>query len=270
LNEKNLKKFFFYIRIGIYNITTYKVRYDMKKVNPNSPMPLYYQIKESILSMIDEGIFEEGDLIPPERELCEKFDVSRMTVNKAIMTLVNEGVLYRQQGKGTYVSGQKIKQSLEVKGFSEQMREKGLESETKLLGFEEVEANSNQIKKLELESTKAKLIEISRLHIIEGEPFALEIVYIPRLLCPDLKKEDVEGRSLYAVLKEKYDYEPARAKQTIEPIALNDYESVTLNQCFGALALKFRRLTFLNDGRPFEYTREVYRSDRYKYEIELD
>jgi len=241
----------------------------MKRINSNSPVPMYYQIKETIQTMIDEGEFIEGDIIPPERELCETFQVSRMTVNKAIMTLVNEGTLYRQQGKGTYVADKKIKQSLQVKGFTEQMKEKGLESSTITLDFREVKASQMQIKKLKLDKESELLIEITRLHKIEKQPFALETVWIPRKLCKDLKKEDIQGKSLYTVLNLKYGYEPNRARQTIEPIMLNDFESEQLNQKAQALALKFRRLTYLKDGRPFELTKEIYRSDQYKYEIEL-
>lgn len=241
----------------------------MKKINLESPIPMYYQIKEAILSMIEEGEFQVGESIPSERELCDFFGVSRMTVNKAILTLVNEGVLYRLQGKGTFVAEGKIKQHLQVKGFTEQMKEKGLVTYNKILSFETVLATAAQKQKLEMPYEENELLEISILRYIENEPFTLETIWIPKYLCPDLSKEMLEGKSLYELIDERYGYVPQRAVQTIEPIHLNDYESVELDQMTGALGLKFRRVTYLQDGRPFEMTREVYRSDRYKYEIEL-
>lgn len=242
----------------------------MKKINSNSPIPMYYQIKEAIQSMIDEGEFSIGEAIPSERELCDFFEVSRMTVNKAILTLVSEGVLYRLQGKGTFVTEPKIKQHLQVKGFTEQMKEKGLRTYNKILNFDIILATAAQKQKLEMPYEENELIEISILRYIEEEPFALETVWIPRYLCSDLTRAKLEGKSLYEWMYEAYGYTPARAIQTIEPIALNDYESTELEQMTGALALKFRRITYLEDGRPIEITREVYRSDRYKYEIELN
>src|SRR5690242_9285570 len=87
--------------------------------------------------MIEEGLLKPGDLIPPERELCETQGISRMTVNKAIMALVNEGVLFREQGKGTFVAQPKMNRTLsQLKGFTEEMLEKGLIPSTKILSFE--------------------------------------------------------------------------------------------------------------------------------------
>ena len=84
----------------------------MKKIVKDSPLPLHYQLKQILLEMIENELLKPGDSIPSERELCEAQDVSRMTVNKAILSLVNEGVLYREQGKGTFVAKPKINQNL--------------------------------------------------------------------------------------------------------------------------------------------------------------
>ena len=107
------------------------------------------------------------------------------------------------------------------------------------------------------------------MRICESEPIALETVWIPRNLFPDMTRETIEGKSLYQVFKEKYGYNPKKAKQTIEPIILNEYESELLEQQNNALALMFRRVTTMENEIPIEYTKAIYRSDRYKYEIIL-
>lgn len=241
----------------------------MRKVSKENPLPLYYQLKEIILEMIDNGELKPQELIPPEREICDIQNVSRMTVNKAILALVNEGYLFREQGKGTFVSKPKKSQQLQLKGFTQQMIEKGMEASSTILSFKINEATKKDIKILNLKGEPSRVFEISRLRILNNEPFAIEVVWIPEQLCPDLNKEILEGKSLYEIFKEKYKLTLKKAKQTVEPKILNEYESNLLEQNPNSLALMFRRVTYLENDIPIEYTKEIYRSDKYKYEIEL-
>ncbi|RKD21584.1 GntR family transcriptional regulator [Caminicella sporogenes DSM 14501] len=242
----------------------------MRKVSKNNPLPLYYQLKEIIQEMIENEELKPGDPVPPERELCEIHGVSRMTARKAIMDLVNEGLLYREQGKGTFVSAPKIKQQLsQLKGFTEDMEEKGLKTDTKLLSFEIKKATKKIREHLNLTQEDSLIIEIKRLRKIENEPIAVETAWIPLNMCPDFTRETLEGNSLYSIIRKKYNYNLDYAKQTIEPIKINEYESSLLNVKPESLALLFRRKTYLDDGRVIEYTKAIYRSDKYKYEVIL-
>lgn len=242
----------------------------MKKVSKQSPLPLYYQLKEIIQEMIENGEYKPGDPIPPERELCEIHSISRMTVNKAIMALVNEGVLYREQGKGTFVAQPKINHQLNrLKGFTEEMREKGLNTETEILSYEIKKATKENRINLNLDETQEMVIEIKRLRKVEKEPFSIETVWIPSDLCPDMNREMIENNSLYELLRKRYGYKLEYAKQTIEPINLDDYDSKLLNVDNNRLALLFRRTTFTDKGKPIEHTKAIYRGDKYKFEIVL-
>src|SRR5690606_36647664 len=108
-----------------------------RRVSKNSPIPLYYQLKEILQEMIDNEELKPGDALPSERELCEILGISRMTVRKAVMDLVNEGIVYREQGKGTFVAKPKSKHLLnKLQGFTEEMEEKGLKVKTQILSFE--------------------------------------------------------------------------------------------------------------------------------------
>ncbi|KAJ49515.1 GntR family transcriptional regulator [Clostridium tetanomorphum] len=242
----------------------------MRKISKNNPLPLHYQIKEILQEMIENEELKPGEVIPTERELCEIQGVSRMTVNKAIMSLVNEGLLYREQGKGTFVCKPKRKQQIsELKGFTEEMKEKGLKTDTEILSFQ-VKEGTKQIRSiLCMPNNENKIIEINRLRKSEGEPVAIEIVWIPYNLFSDVTKETIAGKSLYSIFREKYGYYPMKARQTIEPIMLNEYEAELLDQNEGALALMFRRTTYMENEVPIEYTKAIYRSDIYKYEITL-
>lgn len=242
----------------------------MKIISKDNPLPLHYQVKQILLEMIENEELKPGDVVPTERELCELQGVSRMTVNKAILSLVNEGILYREQGKGTFVAKPKEKQQLShLKSFTEDMNEKGLRTNTKILFFKIIKTTKQNKIMLNMPNEEEHVIEISRLRLSEDEPIALETVWIPRYLFPDMTRETIEGKSLYEVFKEKYGYKIKKAKQTIEPIMLNEYESELLNQDNNALALMFRRVTSMENEVPIEYTKAIYRSDRYKYEVVL-
>ena len=240
----------------------------MKIVSKKNPVPLHFQIKEILQEMIENEELKPGDAVPTERELCEIQAVSRMTVNKAIMSLVNEGLLYREQGKGTFVA--KPKENKEIAGlksFSEVMQDKGLKTETRILFFQIKEATRRIKSVLNLSDDNNKVFEISRLRMSEGEPVAIETVWIPHNLCSDMDRQTIEGKSLYETFKNKYNYFPDKAKQTIEPIILNEDECKLLNQNENALALMFRRTTYIKGEVPIEYTKAIYRSDIYKYEL---
>lgn len=241
-----------------------------RRVSKQSPIPLYYQLKEILQAMIDNEEFQPGDAFPTERELCEVHGISRMTARKAVMALVNEGVLYREQGKGTFVAKPKPKHLLaKLKGFTEEMEEKGMTVETTILCFETMEANRSLRKHLQMQDHHETVIEIRRLRKVDGTPFALETVWLNQGMVPDLSRDMLEGGSLYTVLRQQYGYQPSYARQTIQPIQLNEYESGLLQLTPNALALLFGRTTYLENEAVMEYTKCIYRSDRYKYEVIL-
>lgn len=242
----------------------------MRIVSKDNPLPLHYQIKQIIEEMIANEELKPGDMIPTERELCEIQGVSRMTINKAIMSLVNDGILYREQGKGTFIAEPKEKHQLtKFKGLTEEMRGRGLAIDTKILSFEIKKATKQSKSILSMPEEKDMVIEITRLRICENKPFALETVTIPYHLFPDITREAIEGKSLYGVFKEKYGCNLTKAKQTIEPIMLNEYESKLLIQQNKALALMFMRVAYIENEVPVEYTKSIYLADRYKFEIIL-
>lgn len=242
----------------------------MRLVSKENPLPLHYQIKEIIQEMIENEELKPGDAIPTERELCEIQGVSRMTVNKAILSLVNEGVLYREQGRGTFVSRPKfMKQLSKLKGFTEEMDAQGFKTSTKVLNFEVREGTKQNKTSLRLPDSESLVIEITRLRISDGEPAALEIELIPYYMFRDMTRESIDGRSIYEVFRTRYKCALKKAIQTIEPIKVNDYEAKLLNVQNESLALLFKRTTFNENDIPIEYTKSIYRSDKYKYEIML-
>ncbi|SHK29162.1 GntR family transcriptional regulator [Anaerobranca californiensis DSM 14826] len=241
----------------------------MKKVCHKSPIPLYYQLKEIIQEMIENEELRGGEPIPSENELCEYHGISRMTVNKAINSLVYEGLVYRLKGKGTFVcENKKMHEIKSLKGFTEEMEEKGYKVTTKILSFKIVKGTKSKIHHLKLKNAE-KLIEIKRLRFLNEEPHSIETAWIPQKFCPDLTKDLLENNSLYWLFKNKYNFTLKYAKQAIEPILINSYESKLLGIDEKSLALLFRRTTMLDDDQVIEYTKAIYRTDKFKYELEL-
>lgn len=242
----------------------------MKIVNKDSIVPIHTQLSSIIREMIENGDLKEGDSIIPERELCIIQNVSRMTVNKAISNLVSEGLLYRVQGKGTFVSKNKKKyQFSNVKGFTDVMKEKGINIKTDILSFE-MESPSELIKrKLGINNDSINVYKIVRLRYTDGEPFAIEVVYLSEDVCKGFTKCMIDNNSLYKILKDVYNHNITKATQTIEPIILCEEESSILEAEYGSLALKIQRNSYNIKGEPIEYTISVFRSDKFQYELIL-
>lgn len=241
----------------------------MRKVSKESPIPLYYQLKEILQEMIDNEELKPGDTIPPERELCEFQGISRMTARRAILALVNEGVLTRAQGKGTFVAEPKPKHLLQLKGFTEEMEEQGFTVRTQILSFQIAEATLKLKKQLKMERDQDLVYEIMRLRFVNDMPFAVETVWLNHGKVSGLRKEMLEDASLYSVLGVQYGLYPEYAQQTIEPIMLNEYECGLLEVKPPSLAILFRRTTYSKRGEVMEYTKCIYRADSHKYEVYL-
>lgn len=243
----------------------------MKLVDKKSQIPLHIQLMNIIRDMISSGELKAEDSIMPERELCNIQNVSRMTVNKAIVNLVNEGFLYRVQGKGTFVSAMKQRNRFSsMKGFTEVMKEKGIHIKTDILSFEEDNNDEYVRKELKIEDGNQKIYRVERLRYIEDEPFGIEISYIPKSICLNLKSDLKNNNSLYSILSENYSYKMKRAEQIIEPIILSNQEAELLQQDIGTLALKLKRTSYIDGDIPVEYTISIFRSDKYQYEILLN
>lgn len=242
----------------------------MDRVNKNSTIPLHTQLSSILRKMIESGELKEGDSIIPERELCSLQDVSRMTVNKAIMGLVSEGLLYRVQGKGTFVAKNKQKyQFSSVKGFTDVMKEKGFNVRTVILSFE-MEIPSEMIKrKLQILNDETNVYKVIRIRYINGEPFGIETVYLSEDMCKGFTKRMLDNNSLYRMLSENYNYTIEKAEQSFEPLMLTEDECKILEAEEGSLALKLQRNSYDTEGRPIEFTISIFRCDKYQYELIL-
>ncbi|MED0662356.1 GntR family transcriptional regulator [Geobacillus thermodenitrificans] len=238
-------------------------------IDKQSPVPIYYQLEQYMKEKIEKGEWQPGEMIPSERELAEMYDISRMTVRQAVNNLVNDGYLVRRRGKGTFVAAKKIEQPLKgLTSFSEDMRARGMEPDTVVLGFETVPASKKLTEWLAVKEGDA-LYEIRRLRLADGSPMALETLYIPCALAPHLTREIVNG-SVYEFMEKEVGLAIGTAVQVIEASVARKLEAEHLQVKEGAPVLLLERRTYLTDGRPLEVVKSVYRGDRYKFIVEME
>ncbi|MEH7223991.1 GntR family transcriptional regulator [Bacillus sp. JJ1566] len=236
-------------------------------IKKNSPVPIYFQIEQQVREKIEKKELKPGDMIPSEREFAEKYQISRMTVRQAINNLVNEGYLQRVRGKGTFVAVKKFEKNVQkLTGFSEDMRSRGLEPETRVLSFIVIEADSLIASRLKVEE-KAKVYQIERLRLADKEPIAYEVFYMSADLVPDLTWEEAE-RSIFKHVEEKGLY-IVSGVQEVEAITAHKREASILGIKVGAPILYIQQVSQLEEQQPLEYVKSYYRADRYKYKVEM-
>ncbi|WP_078550155.1 GntR family transcriptional regulator [Litchfieldia alkalitelluris] len=233
-------------------------------IDKSSPIPIYYQIEEQIKALIESGKLKSGDCLPSEREYAEKFKVSRMTVRQAINNLVNDGFLYREKGKGTFVAQKKFEQVLHgLTSFTEDMKARGLTPGNRIFSFELLFANELIAKQLDM-TVRDPVYQIERIRLADNEPIALETSFISANLIKDLTKEAMH-QSLYNYIEEELNLRIDYSTQEIEAAPAGDKEAEALGIKKGTPILKILRKSYLEDGKPFEMVKSAYLADRYKF-----
>jgi GntR family transcriptional regulator len=233
-----------------------------------SPIPLYYQLAETLLEMIRLGEFKAGAQLPAERELSEQYRISRMTVRQALAYLIQEGYLIARHGLGTFVAEPKMAHDpLHLLGFTEEMMRLGVSPSSRVIEQVIVKPPTRVAADLAL-AAEASTVKIVRLRLLDGVPLLLETVFIPATLCPGLEKEDLSAQSLYALLGKHYGLHLSHARQTLEAVTASAYEAELFGIPRDAPMVLLEGVTYLETQQPIEYFKAVYRGDRFKFELE--
>jgi GntR family transcriptional regulator len=238
-------------------------------IDKNLPIPYHYQLRELLRDEIASGRWEVGGRLPSERELCDAFNLSRTTIREAIDALVNEGLLRREKGRGTFIAEPKITEKwLEAAdSFTESMMQQGYQIETQVLNLRTEPASYNVSRELRLR-TGESVIVLDRLRLILQEPILVVTSYIPEKFCPRLIDEDFSNQSLYQVLRDKFGIYITSAKRVMEAVAANELEANLLQLRQGAPLMLIESIAFLGDGTPIEYFKARHRGDRTRFEVE--
>lgn len=240
-------------------------------LDKTSPQPLYEQIKQYILERIESGEYAPNTKLPSERQLSDRFDVSRLTVSKAIKQMVQEGMLYTQIGKGTYVGTEPIQQQIDtLTSFTEEMQSRGQTTSSRVLSAIMKPASADVAKILDI-AIGTDVIELERVRMVAQLPMAIEQSTILAALCPNiLERHDFSHESLYAVLREDYNVLLVSAEQTFEAREATKLEADLLEIKAGTSVLATHRVAYNDLNCACEKVKSVYRGDRYKFRARLN
>jgi GntR family transcriptional regulator len=229
--------------------------------------PRYAQLYRHIVSAIQTGLLPADTQLPPERDLADLAEVSRVTVRKAVAQLVEDGLVDQRRGAGSFVRarGPKLEQSLSsLISFTENMLARGRVSTSEVLLRGLFAPNPDESMALGLGMTD-RVSRLERLRSADGMPMAVERSSLPEDILPD--PEQVET-SLYQYLR-SHGRAPTRAIQRVSAINLRPRDAGLLNMPEGAAVLLIDRTAYLPSGRPIEFTTGIYRSDIYDFIAEL-
>lgn len=217
---------------------------------------------------IENGQLNPGSALS-ERALCDRFGVSRMTARQALRALRDEGLLYSERGRGTFVAEPKFNvQTRQLLGFTEDMKARGLTPSSRVLSFQRRASSAEEAERLQLPANQ-EVFEIVRLRLADKIPMAYETCCLPTRLCPQLKRADVERGSLYTALEENYGTSIEWADEILEAAVATRKEAQALQLPARAPVLVVQRTVYSDQRIPIEVVRSVYRGDRYQAVIHL-
>ena len=222
-------------------------------------------VRAQIIELVTAGA--EGDKVPPERELSAAWGVARMTLRRALDELVGEGLIVRQQGRGTFVARPRMARHLSMNSFTEEMRKQGRVPSSRVLDFRRIRAGVRQARQLRL-PVGDPIVRFTRLRLADGEPIGLETTCVSAALVPGLQESDLGG-SWYELLTKQYAIRIAHGSSLIEPANLTDREANFLQTAPGKPAFRIETSTYGDSGGVIDFEVDVYRGDRYRLMADL-
>ncbi|TGB02806.1 GntR family transcriptional regulator [Halobacillus salinus] len=228
--------------------------------------PLYRRIAQQIKDEIEEGRWKEGESIPTELHLSKQFDASRVTVRQAIKLLVEEGLLEKIQGSGTYVKEQKIEHNIfELISFTEEMRSLNKEPINKVMDFQLIEPE-DQVKRMLKLKDGDQVFYVRRQRLVDEVPYVLEDTYLPVDLFPNLSYKIMTG-SKYDYIEKEVGKKIKDSFQEVIPVLPEEDIARALMVDTETPILKIRSYSIFEDGTVFEYSENHFKSDEYKFTL---
>ena len=237
----------------------------------NTAIPLYAQLKEKIISDINNETLKYGDKIETEQEIMKKYNLSRITVRRAISELVAEGYLVKKQGKGTFVIKNKIERkiintsdSLKIMSFTKELKENNIKASSKIIELKIVPGIEEFNQKLGL-AKNSKLIFMKRVRYANDSPMTIEENYFAYDKFKGLLEEKIEG-SLYELLEKKYNVIPTRSsRQEIEIVKSDEEQSKLLNVPTFEPLFYFSGVTYDENDIPIHIAKRYIIGSKYKF-----
>jgi GntR family transcriptional regulator len=232
-------------------------------------IPVYVQIREALRNNITSGLLKRGERLPPEHELATKFSVSRMTIRESIEDLVDQGLLYRRHGVGTFVAFPHLERDhTRLTSFFDKAQEEGVHVRAELLSLEVMPAKAPVARALDLPPS-GQVICIKTLRYADEVPVTVHEAYVPQEPFAGIVNDNVEALHLWSLM-EKYGYKVKRAVQRLEARAADKGLAALMKIKEGAPILYKERTVYAADGTPVEFTYCYNRGDAYSLMVALE
>ena len=244
---------------------------DSISLDKSIPVPLYYQIKKQLLALIENASIKEGELLPPENDLCRMLDVSRPTIRQAFTELVNEGYLNRYKGKGTFVSTPKVNDRFfsKLETFHDEMVEKGYNPNTLVVKLEKIKGPHEANERLSI-PLNAPLIYLSRVRSVDTVPLVYVETFLPYDEYKDLMNVDFRVNSLYDSLEKMYNKRVNRVRREFVAASAHKREAELLQTTRNKALLLVKTVAYSGTTpNPVEFSIARYRGDLNKFNVEV-
>ena len=241
-----------------------------RTIDPFTAVPKYFQLASILRQKIEDGEWAPRSPIPSERQLEVIYNISRTTIREAIDSLVQHGYLYREHGRGTFVSPQKLQKGwMDLTSFSEDLVKRGMVPGQIIRSLARIEPPPRVLQRLEL-PPGSTVYRIERIRLGDDIPIGLQTSYLALAPDQEITQQEMEAAgSLYRILNEKFHIIPTEADETLEVTLATPEEASLLEIATGAPLLLNERLLFSQERKPVEYVKILYRGDRYQYYVHL-
>lgn len=237
-------------------------------IHKASPLPYYAQLAGLLRDAITDGLLEPGSALPSEAQLGESYQLSRTAVRQALGELAAEGLVRKEKGRGTFVRGPRRADLVvqELRGFYDELTERGYAVETELLSVVTDESSADEATLLEI-PTGAEVTRVERLRYADGAPICVTTTILVASRFPGLADRDLRGGSLYRLLREEYGAITGRGHRMIEAVAADRAMARHLGVRAGAPLLKLSSINHDANDAPFELFIAHYRADRTTFQV---
>jgi len=236
----------------------------------SAPQPLHTQIRDILREQVLNGHYQTHDKLPSEKQLMDRFGVSRITVRHALGALEQEGMVFKIAGKGCYVAKVKPAQQLaHLQGFAEAMNSKGYEACNRVLSIQTIAATPAVARCFAIQPASS-MVEMRRVRYLDRIPVSVDVTYFHPDLGMRLAREDLVTRDIFLILENDYGIALGRADLSIEATVADTTLAAELDIQPGAALLALERLTFTREGEPLELDYIHYRGDRFRYQLSIE
>jgi GntR family transcriptional regulator len=234
-------------------------------VDPHSPIPLYHQVYLDLRQMIQRGLIPPGGTLPAELEICQAYGVGRQTIRQAIARLVDDDMVERFAGRGTFVRERPSHTQFFLdRSFSQQMRELGRTPNSRLLSIEKGVIAADALPALRAHQG-GPCLTIERVRLGDDEPICHQTSTVLIERCPGIEQYDFASRSLYEILATRYHMSVNRIDHIVRAVSADEYRADLLGVPEGTPLLFVGTTAYLEKGDVIEHSSSYYRADRYEY-----